>query len=66
MDDFGLSLKKNLVHFDLMFVISVQLMFKSTHFIIAFLLVLCVNIIANVCNRIYDYSIMNSNFNYNL
>jgi len=44
--------RKNLVHFNPMFVISVQLMLNSTHFVTTLVIILHVTIVANVHNCI--------------
>jgi len=48
-------IRKNIVHFNHIFVIITQLRSKSTYFAITYMLVLCVILIASPCSHICDY-----------
>jgi hypothetical protein len=54
--------KKIFIHSNLMF--ATQLMLKSTHFVIPYIIVQYVIIIANVTNHICDYIMIDPNFNH--
>lgn len=56
--------KRKFIHSNLMFATCMQLMLKSTHFVITYIIVLCVIIIVNVGSHICDYTMTNPNFNH--
>jgi hypothetical protein len=54
--------KRKFIHSNLTFATRVQLMIKSTHFVITYIIILYVIISASDTNHICDYIMINPNF----
>jgi hypothetical protein len=53
---------RNLVHSNFIFMINLQLRFKWSHFVTTLITILCITIVANDHNHIYNYNMTNPNF----